>query len=371
MRSPHLQIMRQFAAAGCCAAAVLMLYACTAGPDASRPGDVRGSSPSEEQGQDVLGFFDSPRNRDADAGARPGTAAATPSTSLTQPREMTSTVVDARPAALINGRAVFWGDMRTLLNEAAGGEILEEIMLDMALERAMTDAGLVLSDSDIAAERTLLADTLSPDTETAMRLVDELRVRNRLGSQRFAGLLRRNAQLRALVRDQADISDTSIRAMYEMVYGTRRQVRIMMFPNLHDAEAAIRRVRAGETFADVAVELSTDSSAPRGGLLEPISRADPAYPEALRDIVWKLCIADLSSPILLDDAYAVVKLERILAQSGPPIEEVWLEMQRLARLRQERILMDQLARSLLGESTVTVLDDSLHESWNKRRAQWR
>jgi foldase protein PrsA len=284
---------------------------------------------------------------------------------------VTSTVIDARPAALIDGRAVFWGDMRMLLNEAAGGEILEEIMLDLALERAMTDAGIVLSDSDIAAERTLLADTLSPDTEVAMRLVDELRVRNRLGSQRFAGLLRRNAALRALVRDKVEVSDASIRAVYEMNYGTRRQIRIMTFPNLHDAETAIRRVHASESFADVAVEVSTDSSAPRGGLLEPISRADPAYPEALRDVVWKLNIGDVSSPILLDDAYAVIKLERTIAQTGPPIEEVWLEMQRLARLRQERILMDQLARRLLGETTVTILDDSLHESWNKRRAQWR
>ncbi|MEE9130101.1 MAG: hypothetical protein V3T84_08790, partial [Phycisphaerales bacterium] len=41
-----------------------------------------------------------------------------------------STVVDARPAALVNGRVVQWGELRPLLNEAAGAVVLQEVILD-------------------------------------------------------------------------------------------------------------------------------------------------------------------------------------------------------------------------------------------------
>ena len=50
---------------------------------------------------------------------------------------------------------------------------------------------------------------------------------------------------------------------------------------LAESGKGVDLVKSGASFADVAVEMSTDSSAPRGGLLEPISEADPAYPAPL------------------------------------------------------------------------------------------
>ncbi|MCZ6542944.1 MAG: hypothetical protein O6768_04705, partial [Planctomycetota bacterium] len=42
---------------------------------------------------------------------------------------ISSTVIDARPAAMVNGMVVEWGELRPLLNEAAGAEVLQEIIL--------------------------------------------------------------------------------------------------------------------------------------------------------------------------------------------------------------------------------------------------
>ena len=51
----------------------------------------------------------------------PGTGVAV-STQLPAQDPIISTVIDARPAAVVNGRIVGWGELRPLLSEAAGAE---------------------------------------------------------------------------------------------------------------------------------------------------------------------------------------------------------------------------------------------------------
>ncbi|MHC4590183.1 MAG: peptidylprolyl isomerase [Planctomycetota bacterium] len=219
-----------------------------------------------------------------------------------------STLIDARPAALVEGRVVDWGELRPLLNEAAGADVLADVVLDRMLVAELDDAGILITAQELDAERALFYETLSPDPDTAARLARQLRARQGLGRQRLDRLLRRNAALRALVRDRVEITEEAISRMYEIAHGPKRQARLIVAPTLNDAQAAINRVNAGELFADVAVEVSTDTSAARGGMLEPISRADASYPQALREAVWALEPGELSRPVFLGDRYAVLAL---------------------------------------------------------------
>ncbi len=294
-----------------------------------------------------------------------GCAAPADSTQF-EPGMQVATVIDARPAALVDSKAVGWGELRPLLNEAAGAECLQEVILDRVLDTALADAGLMVGPAEVAAEQRQLLETLDRDPDVALRLLDELRARQGLGRTRFAGLMRRNASLRALVRDQVRITDAAVRRLYELIHGPKRQARLMVLSDLPTAQAARERIGAGEFFGDVAVELSTDSSAARGGLLEPIARADPTYPEALRHGLFSLGPGAFSSPILVDEGYAVLRLVREIEGDGADLEAEHPELERLVRLNQERLLMDRLARRLLTNTTVTIYDDALHESWSRR-----
>ncbi len=285
--------------------------------------------------------------------------------------EPAATVIDARPAALIDGRSLMWGDVRVKLSEAAGGEVLREIILERAIDKALDNADMTISSDDLARERRLLLETLSDDPDVALRLLDELRVRQGLGPARFNALMYRNAALRALVKDQVQITEASARRMHEITYGTRRQARLMILPTLGAAQHAIDRVHGGQFFGDVAVEISTDASASRGGLLEPISRADSSYPEALRSALWALQPGELSSPILLNDQYAVLMFIDEIEGEDVAFDDVRDEMHRLARLQRERMLMDQLARDLVRNVSVTIFDDALNESWRMMRRNRR
>ena len=119
-----------------------------------------------------------------------------------------STVVDARPLALVDGRAVTFGDLRPALTELAGAQALREHVLDSALADAIADAGLFISTDAMESERRRLLETLSDDPETSLRLLDELRGRQGLGPERFRSLLTRNASLRALVGSRVAISSS-------------------------------------------------------------------------------------------------------------------------------------------------------------------
>jgi parvulin-like peptidyl-prolyl isomerase len=290
---------------------------------------------------------------------------------LTAEEISVTTVVDARPAALINGRSLHWGEMRPLLTEAAGAEILEEIILDRQLQNELERQNLVISPQDMARERKLLLERLSDDADLSIRLLRQLRSRERLGTARFDGLIWRNAALRRLVRDEVIVEEEAVKQLYEMLYGPRYQARLMVLSTLIDAQRAIERVEAGERFADVAVEISADSSAARGGLLEPISTIDPTFPDSIRRSLQWLTEGEVSSPILVDNGYAVLLLEQIVPRQDVLMSQVRSELEEQTQLNEERLRMDHYARHLLSSAPVTIFNDELNEAWRTRQSRDR
>jgi parvulin-like peptidyl-prolyl isomerase len=268
---------------------------------------------------------------------------------------------------MLDGRSVTWGELRPILSDLAGAEALREYILDQKVTRAAQEAGITISADDIAGERKIVLESLSDDPNTAIRLLDELRARQNLGAARFQAQLRRNAALRALVKPSVKVTDDAIRSMHDVMHGAKRQARLMLLPDLSTAQSAINLVNSGVSFADVAVEMSNDSSAARGGLLEPISQNDPNYPESLRQTIFSLNTGQMSGPVLVNDKYAVLLLVKRIAADGVTMEDARPTLDRLVRVNQERMLMDQLARRLTLDSTVTVFDEELNESWQRAK----
>ncbi|MCZ6837113.1 MAG: hypothetical protein O7G85_15165 [Planctomycetota bacterium] len=281
----------------------------------------------------------------------------------------TTTVIDARPVALVDGHSLYWDELRPILSERSGGEALQEVILDRQIDLELRNKGMKVSEDEIARERTLLVETLHEDSDTAYRLLEEIRKRQRLGPVRFRNLLRRNASLRRLTRDEVQITPASLQRTFEILYGERRQVRLITMSTLADSEAAYGRVQGGEDFGTVATEISTDFSSARGGLLEPISRVDPGYAEALRLAIWKLSLQDVSNPILLDGQYALVQLVRLIPAQEVFFEDMREEVTRVTRLNQERLLMERLARQLLTRVNIVFFDDSVKASFRAVRGQ--
>lgn len=278
-------------------------------------------------------------------------------------------MVDGRPVALVDGRGAPWEDLRPALLEAAGGEVLAEWILERKIEAALLEADRRIGPDAIEMEQRLLLERLSPDPDEAARLLARLRDRRALGPVRYASLLRRNAGLRTLVAEQVRVTPEDVRAAFDRAHGPRRQVRLIVVPDLA-AAAAIRAAvtEDGERFADLAAERSTDLSAARGGLLEAFNRLEPGLPESVRRASFTLASpGDVSEPIMLPDGVALVQLVAETPGKDIPWEDGRAAAEAEARRAAERLAMEVLARDLTAEASVTPLDPSMRDAWQRRR----
>lgn len=274
------------------------------------------------------------------------------------------------PPALVNGQALAWGPIRDLLAETAGGAILEEVVLDRLLTQRLAREGGGIDDRAVEQERALLLEVLDADPARAALALEALRTRRSLGDRRFDLLLRRNAMLRALIRDDVEINETMIQSQYAQQFGPKFQVRLITAATMNEAATALNRIRGGEPFTEVAALMSTDlASAERGGLLEPISPYDASWPAALRQVLADLEEGDLSPIIPVETSFAIVQMVRRIPRQDVPFEMVKEDMRRAARLAQERLLMDNLARQMLAGAEIIVLDPALSDGWKRSRPE--
>lgn len=277
-----------------------------------------------------------------------------------------------KPAAYLNGKVVTQSQLYRLMIQTHGADALAEILLDRAVQARLKQEAIQLTPEEIESEKAKLLASLSPDADQAARLLNEMRDQRGLDTQRLTAMLRRNAGLRRLVRDQVTANDAALQQAYELRYGKRYQVRLIVTDKLDTLTKARRQAAAGKPFTDLAIAFSTDRSASQGGLLSPLSPVDATYPKAIRDALPKLSMAStasrLSPAIALDAGYALLWLEEIvLPTNAPPIAEVRAELEAAVRSDLERIRMRQLARTLIEQADVVVLDPALDKAWQRQQ----
>ncbi|MFW6060480.1 MAG: peptidylprolyl isomerase [Phycisphaeraceae bacterium] len=287
------------------------------------------------------------------------------------PADGTSEGASAKPVAYVNGEAVRRDALFEPLLEAAGGEVFSELVLERLIEQRLADRDQALSEQDLAAERERVLATLDPeDEDEAARLLRELRGQRGLGEQRFESLLRRNAGLRKLVADRVEVTDEAVRQAFQRRYGERYRVRLIVVDSFNEASRLRRQAIEGEAaFSDLAAEHSTDVSADRGGLLSPISPADPSYPRVLRDALVRLDRQGqpVSEVLALDGQFALVRLEEKIEAEAVELVDVREALTRDVRRQLQRRQMEQLARRLLSEANVVILDRTLTDRWSRQR----
>ncbi|MFO0831758.1 MAG: peptidylprolyl isomerase [Phycisphaerales bacterium] len=289
-----------------------------------------------------------------------------------------------KPAAALKGSTIQWEDLQPTLAEVGGGVALEELVLDRTLADRLKSLQIDVTREQIDAERAGLTRALEADAslspDQAAQQLERLRRTRGLGPARFDALLLRNARLRALARAQAaaEVTPTTEQLAQEerIANGDRFRVRIFSHPSqstCSQVRESILKDDAANTpttpattsarFAEAAVRQSTDPSARAGGLLDGISPADPAIPDAIRQSLATLQDGQVSPVLVSGRGFALVLMESRVppARTLPP-----QEVEQRLRARLERVAMERLARRLIAESGVTVLDPSLAWSWENR-----
>lgn len=283
-------------------------------------------------------------------------------------------------AALVDGTLVTRDDLWPLLAERAGAAGLEAIALDRAVEREADRKGLRVSEADVRAEREIVERALIGtgliDRQQRGRVVAEARARRGWGPEWFDGLLRRNALARKLTAASVqEPSEAEIVRLYEVMHGTRREVRVIVMASERDVArhrtevaAALAQSRAtGEArFMILATDHSSDVSAPRGGLLDPVGRFDATYPDAFRRAVFEAEIGTLTPVVALDEGFAVALIVGERSGGGFDFEAARVDLVERLSLDAQQRAMAGLFERLRADMRVEPLDDALEWSWEQR-----
>ncbi len=268
-----------------------------------------------------------------------------------------------RPVAMLDNEAVTISTMQHRLFERAGAEILRELQLEAALRQALLEQEVAIDEDALQEEETLLLSRLSVNEDDARALLSEVRNSEGLGPARYEALLWRNAALRALVQPDLQLNDPLLRRLHRMRHGQRLQIRLIVVPTLQEAEELHARLTAGEAFDAIASTRSIDSSRDRGGLVDPISLEDPAWPAALLSELESMQAGELTDIVFLEDRFAIAQVDALIAADDIDFESTRDEMLALARLTQERLKMAELAGRLGVKPSLQVLDPTLRQAW--------
>jgi hypothetical protein len=280
---------------------------------------------------------------------------------------------DGGTALILDGSGIGWGAILPGLTELGGAVVLEEVVLDRVLAREAARRGLVVDEAGVRAEEALLMDEMASvgaDQSRAEALAEIRRARG-LGPVRYEALLRRNALLRAMVRDEAAPTEAERRLAKELAFGQAFRVRLFVTASESTAAAVRTEVAAAEVgqrawrFSDACVRSSGHPSSPRGGLIERFSPADPAYPHVLGDAVRATAAGSLTPVLATPAGYAVVLVEEALTERAGTDEEVE-RVERRVRVRKERLAMERLARDLMARASVSPVDPGLARAWQER-----
>ncbi|GIW73492.1 MAG: hypothetical protein KatS3mg103_0014 [Phycisphaerales bacterium] len=280
-------------------------------------------------------------------------------------------------AALVDGMLLRREDLWPLLAERAGAAGLEALALDRAVARAAERAGITVDQADLDAERRVVEMALAgvglSDSQQRSRVVAQARARRGWGPAWYASLLRRNALARKLVRaDVPEPDESAIRRAYEGLYGPRRRVRVIVTASEREAAGLADRVAQGlaesaevgqARMVMLAVDHSRDESAARGGLLDPISRVDPTYPDAFRRAVFETPVGSLTPVVALDEGFAVALVLEAIDGQDVPLESVRDELAQRVRLEDQQRAMARLLDDLRAQMRIEPLDPSLAWSW--------
>ena len=147
--------------------------------------------------------------------------------------------------------------------------------------------------------------------------------------------------------------------MHELIYGQTIPSSIIVTGTRNQSSACLDLLENGVPFQTVAIEHSIDVSANQGGVVNPISLVDSAWPAPIREQLSFLVLDEVSKPIFIGDRWVIIKKTGEPTSSHVLFENVKEDMKALATQAQERILMDTFEAELKSRSKITPIDKNL------------
>ncbi|MCH2147432.1 MAG: hypothetical protein MK073_06415 [Phycisphaerales bacterium] len=258
-------------------------------------------------------------------------------------------------------RSEFWETLVGLSGEKA----VEQFVLEIGINKELERKGLALSKEDFRREHEILMESLQ--VNSMQEALDALSMQQSLTPSQVDSFIRQNAGLRKLIKDKLTVNAAMIERMFQILHGPSAQAKIIVCMSREGAIEAMELLDSGETFDSVAMKCSVDSTSKYGGSIGEIIYADPQWPASLREQLHAIELQHYSSPFLMDETWAIVYKQSEQHGSGINLDSVKQDVEKIARLAQERLIMTQHSNQILRTYKPTIIDDALKQNLSVNR----
>ena len=229
--------------------------------------------------------------------------------------------------ARVDDVTVTMGQLQGPLVEAYGLNVLLNLVQLELAKQVAANAKVTVTEADVERERKITLDRMFRDAPAVDHdnLFEQFLQQQRSSRAEFAVVMAVNAHLRKVAEPllAGKISDDQLREAFGAMYGEKVQVRHIQGSNLQEIQEARRRVEAGESFANVAREVSRNQrTGALGGLLPEFSMGTTDLPQALKEAAFALKPGEMSDPIEAKGAYHVLMLEQRIPPKVFKFEDV-------------------------------------------------
>lgn len=229
------------------------------------------------------------------------------------------------PLAVVNGEGITRDALvhRLIDLGTAGQAQLEEMINEALLFQAAQEKGITASDEEIDARAAGIEEKLASEERFKAYLADQ-----GVTHEGFRHKLRVKLLVEKLLSEKATVTDEEVKNAYDENKASfeapeTATLRMILTKTKEQADEAMKRLDAGENFADVAKELSINAfTAERGGLmLRPVSRANLRSP-ALVEAAFTTEVGKYAQPVETPDGYYIFKVEARTAATSKSFDDV-------------------------------------------------
>jgi peptidyl-prolyl cis-trans isomerase SurA len=127
------------------------------------------------------------------------------------------------------------------------------------------------------------------------------------------------------------------------------------------ADAIVKRLQAGESFATIAGEISDSASKANGGLIGPISRSDLS--EDLQKVIDKMKPGQLTSVVRSPRGYQIIKLESSTVAGTKTMDEARPEISDKVAMEKRQLQFQQYLRQLRAQAIIDWKNDEVKRAY--------
>lgn len=219
-------------------------------------------------------------------------------------------------------------------------QVLAQLIADRVVAHAAEDEGITVTEEETEQRWQELASQFGGEEGLRQEIENRGRTEEDVRQQLEAGI--RAEKLQARFAERQDVPEERLREVYaereEAEYRVAKASHILV-ESEETAQEVLDRLEAGESFEDLAREISIDAySSENGGALGEQPRG--TYVEAFEEALWNSEKGDILGPIETQFGYHIIRNEGIRTV---PFDEV----------------RDQLEQELVGADVQTALEDWL------------